>query len=101
MSPVTIKVSLATAEAADPELIKEARRRVGGHELTEITPMHLGVIAPAFPYRYPEQRLIVDIAKKNNFNVQHTRAVVEMLRPARNIEEARQIAEAVDWSKVG
>ena len=100
ISKGTVYQSLATAQMADPELVKEARRRTGKHALTAITPQHLTVIAKALPKRYPEQRLVAKIAKANNFNLQSTRAVVEMLQHTSSLEEAQAIADETDWSNI-
>lgn len=100
MSPATVHINLTTAELADPELVKEARRRVGGHELTDITPQHLGVIAKAFPRQYAMQRLASSIAKANNMNIPTARAMTVILQQASTFEEAVELAEQTQWEKV-
>lgn len=100
MSPSTVHINLTTAELADPELVKEARRRVGGHELTDITPQHLGVIAKAFPRQYAMQRLATSIAKANNMNIPTTRAMTVVLQTAASFDHAVEIAEQTQWEKV-
>jgi hypothetical protein len=100
MSPSTVHINLVTAELADPELVKEARRRVGGHSLETVTPQHLGVIAKGFPRMYPWQRLVVRIAKDHNMNILSTRAVVEALKVAESYQEAVAIAKVTDWASI-
>lgn len=100
MAPATIKTSLLTASMSDPELVKEARRRPGGHALTEITPQHLGVLAKGFPHRHAEQQFIAAIAKANNFNVPKTRAAVEALKSAKDLSEMQELAKHIDWAMI-
>ncbi len=100
LSPTTVHVNLTTAELADPELVKEARRRVGGHSLVDITPQHLGVIARGFPRQYALQRLVADIAKQHNMNIPSTRAVVEVIKKAGTWEEAQELAASTHWTKI-
>ena len=87
---------------ADPILVKEARRRTGGHALTDITPQHLGVIAKAFPgeENYAKQRFAAKLAKENNMNVPTTRAMVGALQRVTTLAEMRQLAKGVDWKTV-
>lgn len=100
MQAASINNSLITAEVADPQLIKKARHRPGGRKLTEITPQHLGVIANGLPHRYDEQNLVAGIAIANNFNLQHTRAVVEAIKHTRTAKEAARVLAGLDLSKI-
>lgn len=100
MQAASINNSLITAEVADPQLVKKARHRPGGRKLTEITPQHLGVIANGLPHRYDEQNLVAGIAIANNFNLQHTRAVVEAIKHTRTAKEANQVIAGLDLSKI-
>lgn len=99
MSAGTIYSNLTTAEAADPDLVKEVRPRKSGNSLEAMTPQHLEVIVKYLPMRYAEQWLVVGVARFNNFNVPTTRAVAKEFGATGSIEEARALAETRDWSR--
>lgn len=88
---------LQTAKVADPELIKEARERRSGHKLETITPNHLGAIVKFLPDKYDMQRVVADTAREHALTVPQTRTVALAISRAKDVDEARQIAESGSW----
>ncbi|MDN5275531.1 MAG: hypothetical protein JWN33_180 [Candidatus Saccharibacteria bacterium] len=96
-APSVIHNVMATAQISDPELIKQVRRRRSGHELTNLTPEHLNVIAKAFPNRHEEQKLISEVVIKQNLKIDDTRRVVEFLHDIKDARLVQVVIEKTNW----
>lgn len=100
MSTSSIRLNLLTADTADPELAKAARRRPSGRSLDALTPNHLRVIAEALPHRYELQRLVDKIVREHALSAPRARAVALEIAKAEDVEAALEIDRQMDWSKI-
>jgi len=93
LSAAVIYNHLSVASIADPQLARNARYRISGSKLEEITPGHLKVIAKALPLRFDMQRLAADTAVARNLGISETRALVNRLAGCDNLEEAQHLTD--------
>lgn len=98
ISPAYVYKHLQTAQAADPQLIREARGRGGGHKLEALTPDHLHGIALALPQKFDLQNLVAEEAIRKSLTVPRARALAEAVSTADTLDEARNIMASINFN---
>lgn len=100
ISASSVYIHLSTALLADPDLVKEARERIGGRKLDAVTPQHLSAISRILPYKYEIQKEIAQAAKSLNLTVPKTRALALAVAQVKDVDEARTIINSGNWRTV-
>lgn len=98
MPHTTVYNHLNTAAQAAPELISRTRLRGSSDEgSVTITPGQLAIISSHLVADYDRQLLAVNIVGGLGLRGGVVKTIVEKIKGARTLEEAKEIAETTDW----
>ncbi len=86
------------SEAADPDLVQQARSRASGHELLALTPIHLREIALTYPGHHDIQNALSVVVISNNLTVPETKKLLELLVGI-DIDSVLGTVQHTDWAE--
>ena len=97
LSPTQIRQYLEIARVIDPELVKEAREGADARRYGTVSPPQLRIIGGILPNDYERQRIVAEIAAKEQLSSPDTQVAASYLKRIVDFDEVRRMLQEDTW----